>query len=276
MQALEHEVGGRLLERSSTGVSPTAAGHALVEQMRPILARYDEALSAVRRLARGDSAQVRIGYLASMTQDFLRPALVAFQKAHPKVKVQLRDLSPGEQITALREGTIDLAVTGQEGSSLGRDFYARKLATLPLVAVLPAAHRLACRPHLALAELRFERFVGTPESDLPGRTRWLTRLCRQCGGFGPQFIQEADSLAQLLELVVNEEAVALAPAYLRRCPSAGIAMVPVSDAAATWDFWVAWQRGRTGPALRTLLEALSEAVKAAGVTQGVRNHPGVP
>ena len=275
MQALEHELGCKLLERSSTGVSPTAAGHALIEKMRPMLARYDEALSAVRRLARGESAQVRIGYLASMTQDFLKPALAAFQKAHPTVKVQLRDLSPGEQITALGEGAIDLAITGQEGSSLGRDFYARKLATLPLVAVVPADHRLASRSHLALAELRGERFVGTPERELPGRTRWLTRLCRQCGGFRPKFIQEAESLAHGLELVVNEEAVLLAPAYLRGCPSAGIAMVPVSDAAAAWDFWVAWQRGRTGPALRTLLDALSEAVKAAGATQGVRNQQGV-
>jgi DNA-binding transcriptional LysR family regulator len=272
MQALEHEVGGKLLERSSTGVSPTAAGYALVEKMRPILARYDEALGEVRRLARGESAQVRIGYLGSIGQDYLKPALAAFRKAHPTVKVKLRDLSPGEQITALHEGAIDLAVTGQEGSSLGRDFYARKLATLPLLAVLPAEHRLASRPQIALGELRSERFVGTPESELPGRTRWLTRLCRQCGGFRPKFIQEADSLAQAFELVVNEEAVALVPGYLRRYPSAGVAMVPVSDAAATWDFFVAWQRGRTGPALRTLLEALSAAAKAAGAIQGAPNH----
>ena len=119
-----------------------------------------------------------------------------------------------------------------------------------------------------MADLRFERFVSAPESDLPGRTRWITRLCRQCGGFRPKFIQQADSLAHAFELVVNEEAVLLAPAYLRSCPSAGIAMVPVSDAAAAWDFWVAWQRGRTGPALHTLLDALSAAAAAAGATQG--------
>ena len=264
MQALEQEVGGKLLERSSTGVSPTAAGHALIEKIRPILARYDEAFSEVRQLARGESAQVRIGYLGSISQDYLKPALAVFRKANPMVKVKLRDLSPGEQITALREGAIDLAVTGQEGSSLGRDFYARKLATLPLVAVLPAEHRLACRPRIALADLRGERFVGTPGSELPGRRRWLTRLCRQCGGFQPKFIQEAESVAHALELVVNEEAVALVPGYLRRYPSVGVAIVPLSDAAATWDFLVAWQRGRTGPALRTLLEALAAAAKVAG------------
>ena len=30
MQTLEHELGGSLLERSTTGVKPTAGGHALV------------------------------------------------------------------------------------------------------------------------------------------------------------------------------------------------------------------------------------------------------
>jgi hypothetical protein len=64
------------------------------------------------------------------------------------------------------------------------------------VAVLPADHRLASRQRIALAELRWELFVGTPESQVPGSTRWLTQLCRPCGGFRPKFIQEAESLAQ--------------------------------------------------------------------------------
>ncbi len=37
MQALEHELGGRLLERTSTGVKPTRGGHALAAKMGPIL-----------------------------------------------------------------------------------------------------------------------------------------------------------------------------------------------------------------------------------------------
>src|SRR6186713_2860278 len=60
MHTLEHELGGRLLERSSTGVALTASGNALSEHVRPALEALDSALGEVRRLARGQSSQLRI------------------------------------------------------------------------------------------------------------------------------------------------------------------------------------------------------------------------
>src|SRR5260370_6189811 len=61
MQALEHELGGKLLERSSTGVRPTAGGHALAAKIGGLLASYDSAMLEVRRFVRGDSEERRIG-----------------------------------------------------------------------------------------------------------------------------------------------------------------------------------------------------------------------
>src|SRR5215469_9090221 len=52
MQALEHELGGRLLERMATGVSPTAGGQALAKTMGAVLASYDLAMSDTRRVLR--------------------------------------------------------------------------------------------------------------------------------------------------------------------------------------------------------------------------------
>src|SRR6267378_6830886 len=62
MQALEHELGGRLLERMATGVRPTAGGQALAKRMGAVLASYDLAMSSdTRRALRGETDQVRIG-----------------------------------------------------------------------------------------------------------------------------------------------------------------------------------------------------------------------
>jgi len=49
MQALEHELGGRLLERMTTGVSPTAGGQTLAKKMGAVLASYDLAMNHTRR-----------------------------------------------------------------------------------------------------------------------------------------------------------------------------------------------------------------------------------
>jgi DNA-binding transcriptional LysR family regulator len=261
MQALEAEIGGALLERTTTGIRPTDAGHALANSLPNVLAEYDAAIAEARRLARGQRDLIRVGYLGSAAQMFLDPALSALRRIHPEVKVKLLDLSPGEQIAALRKGEIDLALIGQEGALLSTEFYTCKLTTLPVVAVMPADHRLASRKQISLKELCGERFISSPEEDLPGRDRWITQLCRRAG-FRPKFVQDAASLSNMFTLIGSEGAVTLVPAYLKNFPVAGVSMVQLSDTKATWDFLVVWQRGRTAKSLRTLLDALAASASA--------------
>ena len=256
MQALEQEIGGPLLERGPGGVALTAAGHALARRMSPVLAEFDRALGEVRKQARGQSSELRIGYLMSAVARYLNPALAALRKAHPEVKAKLLDLSPGEQIAALRKGEIDLALIGAAGNLLTREFYVKKIAVLPVFAALADHHPLAARKEVRLADLRGEVFVGAPDADLPGYNRWVRQLCRQAG-FRARFVQDADSLTHGLLLIITEDAVGLMPDYARSVAAPGVVFRPLRDAAAKWDLLVAWQRGKASDPLRTLLAALA-------------------
>lgn len=260
IQALEHELGGRLLERTSTGVAPTAAGHALADGMRAVLEAVDATVANARRLAQGQHEVLRIGYLLYATGTHLNPALAALRRDHPEVKVKLVDLSPGEQIAALRSGAIDLAVTGHEGGALAAEFYSRRLAQLPLIAVLPEQHRLAGHASVRLVDLRDDIFVSSPERDMPGRNRWTTKLCRRAG-FRARFGPEANSLAQAFSLVVSDHVVTIVPDYVQNAPAPGVVLRRISDAWAMWDFIVLWQRGRAGPAVRAFLDALAATAR---------------
>lgn len=255
MQALEQETGGALLERGPGGVALTAAGHALLEGMRPVLTDFDAALAAVRRQARGQSAELRVGYLMSAAVDYLNPALSALRKAHPEVRVKMRDLSPGEQIVALRAGELDVALLGQAGALLKTEFYVKTLAVLPVLAALPEDHPLTARKALSLADLKGELFVGAPDEDLPGHNQWITRLCRRAG-FRARFVQNADSLTHGLSVVVTEGAVALMPGHTASMQAPGVVLKPLQDVAAKWELMVAWQRGKASPALKALVDAL--------------------
>src|SRR4051812_24138767 len=109
MQLLELDLGGRVLERASSGVRPTIGGHALAAKAKILLVDYDSAMAEVRRLVRGESERLRIGYVASAAQEYLGPALAVLRRAYPKLKVKMLDQTPGEMIIALRQGEIDLA-----------------------------------------------------------------------------------------------------------------------------------------------------------------------
>ena len=69
MQVLEADIGGALLERTTTGVRPTDAGHALASSVPRVLAEYDAVIAEARRLARGQRDLIRVGYLGSAARD---------------------------------------------------------------------------------------------------------------------------------------------------------------------------------------------------------------
>ena len=255
MQALEQEVGGPLLERGPGGVALTATGHALLEGMKPLLGQFDAALADVRGRARGQSAELRVGYLMSAAQDYLNPALAELRKGHPEVKVKMRDLSPGEQMKALRAGELDVALIGQTGVLLKTEFYVKTLAVLPVQVAMSSDHPLAREKTVQLADFKKEVFVGALDEDVPGANQWIARLCKKAG-FRARIVQDADSLTHALSIVVTEGAVALMPVHTTSIRAPGVVLKPLQDSWAKWELMVAWQRGRATVAVKAFVDAL--------------------
>lgn len=260
MQALESEVGGKLLERETSGVKPTGLGHALVKSMTPILQSYNKAMADLRRQARGCRLELRVGYLVSAAPAVLTPALARLRASHPDITLMLHDFSPREQIDGLRSGELDVALIGQEGAVAAREFHSLKLQSFGICAALSASDRLATRPGIAIRDLRGHEFIGIDEDQMPGRNRWLTALCKSAG-FKPRFAEIVDGITNVLSLVVSESAVTLLPDYFLSASHPSVAFVPVRDDKARWDFIVLWQKGRPSPPTRALLDAL-KAVSA--------------
>lgn len=257
LRLLEQQVGGRLFERGPAGVALTAAGHALAEAMRPVLGDFDAALESARRTARGQSARLRIGYLMCLAADYLHPVLGALRERHPEVKVRLLDLSPGEQIEALRRGEIDLALFGGAGAAPGRDFHLRRLRGVPVVMALPVQHPLAKRAAVAMAELRQVPFIGAADRDMPGFNAWVRGLGRRAG-FRPRILLDSESLTHGLAAVVTEGAALALPEYASQARVPGVVFVPLRGAEDAWSLWVAWRRGRALAAVKAVVAELSQ------------------
>lgn len=260
LQSLEQEAGGPLFERCTDGVRPTDLGYRLKEKMLPVLRAYDTAWAEVLAHAQGRQSQLRIGYLALAAARFLTPVLARFQEAYPEIKLWLFDQTPQEQLTALRHGGLDLAIIGQEGASLGEEFYQHRVAKLGVRAVTPANHPLAGQAAIRLAQLKGERFIVPSESAVPGRKRWMAQLCREAG-FRPQWLGETETVGETFARVVAERGVSLLPDYLEMTPPPGISLVPVSDRIATWELALLRQRGRMSPACRDLIRWIGEAAR---------------
>jgi DNA-binding transcriptional LysR family regulator len=258
MKLLESEIGGKLLERETSGVKPTGLGHVVVKSMGPAIASYDAALAEVRRQARGTRSELRVGYLISAAQTIVSPALAQLRNSHPVLKLKLHDMSPREQIDGLESGELDVALIGQEGAVAARDFHSLKLCSFGVCAALAATDPLASRKRISIKDLTGRDFIGVDEDQMPGRNRWITSLCR-AAKFRPRFIATVDGITNVLSMVASESAVTLLPDYFKTATHPGIVFVPVVDPAARWDFIVLWQRGKVSASITALVEALKEA-----------------
>lgn len=264
MKLLESEIGGKLLERGSSGVTPTSLGHALVKSMRPVIDAYETAIAGVKRQARGFRSEIRIGFLISAAQTLLSPAMERLRATHPEIKLKLHDMSPREQIEALKSGDLDFALIGQEGAVAARDFHSLKLCSLGICAALSPNDPLASLQRIAIKDLTGRDFIGVDEDQMPGRNRWIAALCRTAG-FKPRFLSTPDGITHVLSTVASESAVTLLPDYFQSTSHPGVVFVPISDTKAHWDFIVLWQKGKTTPSTTALVDALKEtAIKLAG------------
>ena len=209
VQDLEDEIGVDLLRRSPRGVTLTAEGKLFLDEVRDLLKRADESVEKVRALARGEYGELHIGYAPSPTVEILPPALAAFQKAVPRVKVLLHDLSSDELIAGLQNATLELAVmvrqpVGDETAGIQFEL----LRTYPLCVAMTAAHPFARLKSVSLEKLAAEPLVGFHRKDYPEYNRILDRL------FAPirataRIAVECDSASSLITEVEAGRGVAL-------------------------------------------------------------------
>lgn len=260
LQALEAGIGGPLVERTGAGVALTPAGRTFLEGMRQPVDDARRVVEHTRRMAQGQRSTLRIGYMASAAPVYLNPALRALRRENRTVKVELLDSTPSEQLAALREHRLDVALMDESGRAAEREFFVRRLATVPAVVLVADTHPLASRRQVSLAALKAETFVAIPEEDTPAYGAWLRALCRKAG-YRPRFTTPAQSHAHLLAMLPVDQCIAVLPRFMAEAVPSGLVRLALTDRAAVADLLVVWQRGKVAEPVRQLLAALFAAVK---------------
>jgi DNA-binding transcriptional LysR family regulator len=209
VQDLEDEIGVDLLKRSPRGVTLTAEGKLFLEEVRELLRRADDSVEKVRALARGEFGELHVGYAPSPTVEILPPALAAFQKAVPRVKLLLHDLSSDELIAGLRDATLDLAVMVQPAGeqTVGVEF--ELLRTYPLWVAMTAAHPFARLKSVTLEKIAAEPIVGLRRKDYSDFYDILDRIFAPIGA-KPNIAVECDSASSLITEVESGRGLSLA------------------------------------------------------------------
>src|SRR5207302_3003545 len=176
---------------------------------RELLKRADESVEKVRALARGEYGELHVGYAPSPTVEVLPPALAAFQKAVPRVKVLLHDLSSDELITGLRDASLELAIMVPPAGDQTTGIQFELLLSYPLCVAITAAHPFARLKSITLEMLAAEPLVGLRRKDYPEYYHFIDRIFAPIHA-KPRIAVECDSASSLITEVEAGRGISLA------------------------------------------------------------------
>lgn len=266
---LEEELGTVLFLRQANGVKLTEAGHFFLEQAKDILQRSQAAVQTLQTRYVNIAEPLNIGYIPTILQSFLGETLHRFGQAYPQVPIHLHEMSPHEQVKALRSGGINIAFMGNPPDELDAEFDVQCVKQVPIVAVLPDMHPLAHQPSIDLSALAPEQFIGMSEETFPGRNDRIRETCR-CAGFTPNLHRFADSHASMIALVAAGQGVAVMPIEAAALPHPQVVFVSLHHPVCYARSTAVWRKVPSSRSLDQFIKILFEKINASEVDTAAR------
>ncbi|MFQ6804734.1 MAG: LysR family transcriptional regulator [Lachnospiraceae bacterium] len=113
IQALEQELGVKLLNRGNRKFSLTPAGEYFYRKSLVLIADFERIRNETVRIANKDRAELRIGYLKCYSGQEFRMAVADYSQRYPDVSIQIINGNHEDLYTALRNGEVDLILSDQ-------------------------------------------------------------------------------------------------------------------------------------------------------------------
>ena len=161
---LERELGVALLERTSKGVVPTAAGRVLYEATSSSLGALALARREIQRLRDGHAGRLSIATGGTTVRHFMREAVTQFRKRYPHVAIHFEPGGSTQHcLDAVACRRADMAFVTISGDARG--FEQRPVLEMPLVLLVHRNDPLAVRRRsLSIRDLKGIRYISLPES----------------------------------------------------------------------------------------------------------------
>jgi DNA-binding transcriptional LysR family regulator len=208
IRALERQLGVDLLLRDGRGIKLSEAGRIFVEQARRTLAEVQKGVDLARQAASGELGQLTIGYNMPAAFRVFPRIVPPYRKLRPNVHLSFRGLYTPRQLDAVRREELDLGFVWLPFPTL--EFDVHELFQEPLVAIVPAEHRLAGAKSMSIRDLSGEPLVLASRFADPTSYQQIERLFTDVGAV-MNVAYELESSTAMIDFVAMGGGCALLP-----------------------------------------------------------------
>jgi LysR family transcriptional regulator, transcription activator of glutamate synthase operon len=235
IQALEHELGVVLVERSNRTSGLTEAGASLLTRAERILLEVQDAAHEMAAHAGLRTGTVRIGCALQTLLEGRLPALLAsFHVDKPGIRIIFREVHTRQVLELLHRGEVDLGLVhlGKVdqtlvGASAASPFVSlAHLGSEPLVLIVGPGHRLAGQSAVRFEVLQDETLIAFR----PGATvRKMVSLAAKRCGFAPKIGFTTANIGTVRAFVSAGLGVAVVPRSALDAPSPPLKLVSIES-----------------------------------------------
>lgn len=230
----EDALGVTLFERGHFGVRLTAAGKAIMVQVRRALADLDAISVAGWSRGAGQVGEIHLAIRMAPIGSLYEGLLNAWKNQYPQIEVTLHEMNDRDLMLALLERRIDLAMVPTY--ILWPQVVAELIGREPILVAMSKSHRLGAFQLVNWADLRDEvLLVQGWDTNQPERELYASLL-----GGGVRFKSHPVGKHGLLALVAAEFGVTLVSASQAGTQFPNVMYRPISESNAQVEIALAW------------------------------------
>jgi DNA-binding transcriptional LysR family regulator len=263
IQALERELGVRLLQRSARGVRLTAAGEILLPYATSLIQVEDRALRELADNAAGRSGRLRLSYQVAADTPLMGSIMSEFRRRFPNVEVETGSAYSVMNVEQLVAGTMDAAFVALPVP------HPDSVATRPIsedevLVAVSARHRFADMDVVPVEMLSDQPMILFPKALSPLLTAAFRRWLVGHTGVEPNVVAEEPFELALLIVAQSDSVIAFGNSqWTSAVPIPGVVYRRMKPSAAT-SFGIAWRRDDESPQVANLLAIAEEVAKRHG------------
>lgn len=255
IRELERDCGNvRLFDRTNQGTrGMTPAGTALEPFARIMVAKFDQAMTAIRQATPDRLGHFFVGVCDDVPMQSLAHLLARFKAKEPKIDIHLHDCHCDDLIQDLQSGALDVGLTLGVGAPEHAALTAHPLWESAAQIIVPNYHALATRDGVALKDITGERLLmGHRQCDCG----WQAQTDHYLQSLEPKLpVKEAANITLLQALVNAGDGIGVvSAAQAERVHDAELALLPLQDQELKFQVFALQRKDDASPLVGRFME----------------------